>query len=564
MARRKGSHSASGRAAAARKNVARAGKAAKKSSSHLIWLIVGMIVVIGLLVVGIALVIDGLNDAQQQEPQVDDTLRFHDGVFVDDVSLGGLTYEEGLALVQQHHAESAQELFVTLRVDDERIEVDDQLISASDVGYTHNIEAVVRQAMTVGRDEAAQAMTPEELKTYLEETLMANPVMLTTEATYDEAMPRSKVDAYAAMVTLEPVDAKAVSFDPAAPAGSKLTCEPEQEGVAVNPDTLFPLVKQAFDEATFGEILVPLETVMPEITVETLKSSVAKLATFSTTMTNNSNRITNIKLACSFISGTVINPGEVFSYNQTVGERTAARGFKEAGVIVNGVSDVGLGGGVCQVSGTLYNAMVMSDMEIVERRRHSYVLGYMKAGTDATVDWGNIDLKMKNTHDTPLYLHMYTDGLKVVAEVYGAPLDYSCKLVSNIVKKTEPGERQTIVDSSLAKGEVKTTSAHTGHTCDVYKVYYDQNGNETKRVKLYTDVYPPITAKKYISAADAVPSSTPTAKPTETVKPTPTPAPTPEPQVPTEPPQEPTQAPTETPVTPPEGEGSEGGTEGTE
>ncbi len=185
-------------------------------------------------------------------------------------------------------------------------------------------------------------------------------------------------------------------------------------------------------------------------------------------------------------------------------------------MIIGGMSDVGLGGGVCQVSGTLYNAVVRADLEIVNRKRHSYALGYLGPGTDATVDYqSGTDFVFKNNQETPVYINMYTDGLKVIAEVYGVPLKdgMTIDLVVDILSKTSPGERITVEDSSIPVGESKKVSGHTGYKLNAYRVYYDKDGNEINRVLLHKDNYPVIQPKLLVNPKT---NQTTTTKPTTT------------------------------------------------
>ncbi len=143
------------------------------------------------------------------------------------------------------------------------------------------------------------------------------------------------------------------------------------------------------------EYVIPLKVVYPKVSTNQIGSEAFpdQLATFSTKFsTKNVNRSTNIRLAVKKINGTVLMPGQSFSYNQTVGKRTVAAGFKVAGVYANGEVTEGVGGGICQVSSTLYNSVLLSNLEIVERHNHSFNPGYVPAGQDATVSWGRTRL----------------------------------------------------------------------------------------------------------------------------------------------------------------------------
>jgi len=116
----------------------------------------------------------------------------------------------------------------------------------------------------------------------------------------------------------------------------------------------------------------------------------------------NENRISNIKTASEELNHTVVNPGEVFSFNETLGRRTKDKGYKEAPILSHGEKAKGTGGGICQISSTLYNAALLADMEIVERHRHSKNVPYVPEGKDATVVYNSKDLKFRNTKDYPV------------------------------------------------------------------------------------------------------------------------------------------------------------------
>ena len=153
------------------------------------------------------------------------------------------------------------------------------------------------------------------------------------------------------------------------------------------------------------EYTVPLKTLYPNVTTNMIGQEAFPdlLSSFPTYYsTSDRDRTTNLILAANKINGTVVMPGEVFSYNQVVGERTIAAGYKEAPIYVNGEVVDGLGGGICQVTSTLYNAVVLANLEIVERSNHQFVPSYVKASRDATVVYGSIDFKFKNNRNYPI------------------------------------------------------------------------------------------------------------------------------------------------------------------
>ena len=143
-----------------------------------------------------------------------------------------------------------------------------------------------------------------------------------------------------------------------------------------------------------------------------------KLSEFETTIVDKAkDRINNVKLACDSINKKILKPGEEFSFNETVGERTAERGYKEASIIIDGKKEKGIGGGICQVSSTVYQAAVKADLEILERHEHSKKVPYIAKGEDATIS-GKLDLRFKNNHNFPVKFEVATNGEIVTVVVY--------------------------------------------------------------------------------------------------------------------------------------------------
>ncbi len=170
---------------------------------------------------------------------------------------------------------------------------------------------------------------------------------------------------------------------------------------------------------------VPIRIIEPEITVESLQAVLFhdKLGTCTTTLKGSSaNRISNIKLACSRFDGKVLMPGERFSYDDVVGERTPEAGFMLAPVYSGTDHTMGYGGGICQVSSTLYNAVQYANLEVNERHSHSMFVGYLAPGLDATVDWGAANFVFTNTSKYPIRIKTSADennNRKLTIEIWG-------------------------------------------------------------------------------------------------------------------------------------------------
>ena len=215
------------------------------------------------------------------------------------------------------------------------------------------------------------------------------------------------------------------------------------------------------------------------------------LATFSTQyQSSNVNRTTNLKLAADKINGIVLLPGEEFSYNKTVGERTVQAGFKEAAVFNAGRVENGLGGGICQISSTLYDAVVMADLDVTVRRNHQFVTSYVKAGADATVVWGSQDFKFKNTREYPIKITITVSGGVATAKIWGVKEEVEYDITIETKKTaTIPYTTQYVQDSSLPEGQQKIVqSGSNGQKVEAYKVKR-LNGQVISTTLLSKDTY---------------------------------------------------------------------------
>jgi len=189
------------------------------------------------------------------------------------------------------------------------------------------------------------------------------------------------------------------------------------------------------------ECVIPLKVVYPKVTNNMIGNDAFpdELSKFTTYYdARNYNRTTNLILAANKINGTVLMPGEVFSYNQVVGERTIAAGYKEAPIYVNGKVEDGLGGGICQITTTLYNAVVYANLEVTDRSNHQFVPSYVGAGRDATVVYGAIDFKFKNNRDYPIKIVCSVNGGVATFQILGLRTDndYDVEIYSKITGQT--------------------------------------------------------------------------------------------------------------------------------
>ncbi len=194
-------------------------------------------------------------------------------------------------------------------------------------------------------------------------------------------------------------------------------------------------------EENKDEVVIPLKVLTPDVTTNMIGTEAFPdtLSTFSTRYSaRDTARTTNLILAASKINGTVVMPGETFSYNKVVGERTIAAGYKEAPIYVNGRVEDGLGGGICQITTTLYNAVLYANLDIVERSNHQFIPSYSNASRDATVVYGSIDFKFKNNRNYPIKIMCSVSGGIAKFDILGLKSedDYEVVLSSKITRQT--------------------------------------------------------------------------------------------------------------------------------
>lgn len=281
--------------------------------------------------------------------------------------------------------------------------------------------------------------------------------------------------------------------------------EPKDAYYTKEPFTVYPHVngidiKMSIEEAknlvansAEEDITIPLKITTPNITTNKIGTEAFPnlLASFSTKFsTANGNRATNIRLATSKINGVVLMPGETFSYNQVVGKRTVNAGFREAHMFQNGQVIDGVGGGICQVSSTLYNTVLLSNLEIVERKNHSFNTGYVKIGTDATVSWGGPDFKFKNSRNYPIKLVGRVSGGTVTIDIYGLKEqnEYEVVIESQVLQKI-PRQVEYRNTTNLPTGQQKVVQAgYDGFKSRTYKIL-KLNGSVVSKTLLSTDTY---------------------------------------------------------------------------
>ena len=396
-----------------------------------------------------------------QAKTADDTIAM--GIFLDDVNVSGMTKEEAIIAVNDHVASKAEEN-ISFDIDGETLEV-----SRGSLGIAWDNPDVVNEAVAVGK-------IGNLVKKYKEvkDLEFSNKVFHLTY-TSDPEMVETVVTEKCTKYNKEAVDMGLKKTD------SGFVVVEGENGVVVDEaaavDVILKHIEEEFD-GTATTVVIPVMIDEPDGSAEELAKVKDVLGTFKTSFrSSNANRSKNVSTGAGHINGTVLYPGETFSTYEYVNPFTIENGYAMAGSYLNGKTVESLGGGICQVSSTLYNAVLMAELEVVERSPHSMMVAYVQASADAAIAGTYKDFKFKNSTDAPIYIEGYTTSDKqIVFTIYGQetrPENRTIKYTNKIISST-PAVTQLIADPAQGIGYHMVESGHDGCKAELYKnVYVD-------------------------------------------------------------------------------------------
>lgn len=291
-----------------------------------------------------------------------------------------------------------------------------------------------------------------------------------------------------------------VKFDPSSK--ELFTYESGQSEIVVNREKLNDLIDNAFATSKKITVYIPYDEIKPSGTIEDLKQKTILRSKFSTNYSKSTeSRKSNVRTALGAFNGQIIMPEQEVSFNEITGARTKENGYKPANIILNGVYVQGSGGGVCQASTTLYNALLLSNIEILEVSKHSLPASYVPLALDAMVSEGISDLKFKNNTSSPLYFKTYGDSKNVYCEIYGESLPNGeyYKTRSEFIKAIpHPGDR-IISDTTgeysnkvTFKGEyLRLKYPQEGYEANAYLEHYSADGTLLDETLIRHEIYSP-------------------------------------------------------------------------
>ena len=360
-------------------------------------------------------------------------------IYINDFNVGGLNKEEARELIKQNNS------FKNLNV---VYGNGDHIYNLSELGFDYGVDEAIDQALQVGRSEDFF----ENLSDFVNLKFLKNNKTFDAKVNIPQGIEEKIYEDIKSDIEKEPVNASVYI-------GSSINVKKGTEGVKIDRSEF---KKRLYDSIVPNQdvrVDVPIISVAPKVTSEQLNNINGIIGSYTTNFSPNiAGRNENIRLAAQYMNDYLLMPGETFSYNKVTKLKTVSNGYKNATVIVNGEIEEGLGGGVCQVSSTLYNSVLYSGLEIVQRRPHSIPSNYVNYGRDAVVSDNAIDFKFKNNYGFPIYLKTSVGSSSVTVNIYGdinkVP---DIEIISQVVSR-KAREIKYIDDPNLEKGKevVKT------------------------------------------------------------------------------------------------------------
>ena len=391
---------------------------------------------------------------------------YADGIVINGVNAGGESYDDVRAQLVKKENEYKQRLGATVIIGGKTLE-----ITAEDLGYSCDLDEIL-EAAKAQIDESATLVERFDAT----QSVRLSGAQFTTSASMNPERARAKIEELAREMSTLPVDATA-KFDPLT---ETFIYKEGKSGVKYLPASIADEALEAAMNGTGGTFVCQSVDVEPERTEQETRYNTILIGECTTFATKHPDRNVNIRLMCEAVNGVVIQPGETFSINALVGERTEAKGFKKAPSIVSAQLVDDFGGGICQLSGTLYNAALLADMEIVERHHHTWPSDYLPMGLDATLNWDNKDLKLHNRTEWPIYIHAALNETtqEVTVRLYGAPNKdgYDVVVRTELIEELPAPDPDVIRTDKLSPGEKQVVEkSRKGYSVEIYRDYYSDS-----------------------------------------------------------------------------------------
>ncbi|AGL02079.1 VanW family protein [Desulfoscipio gibsoniae] len=423
------------------------------------------------------------------------------GVYAGSLNLGGLTREQAREQLASMEEKLANTPVVLKHADNT------WTMEAGSLGIALDVEKTLQKAVALGHTGSIINQWREQRQVKHEGR------HIEPEMSVDRGVLEKKTVAEAGDIIVEPVNA-GFRITPA----DQVEIVPAQSGTSIDFDALEREVSELMKDAAgkegdsnddeVGVVELPLLTIQPQRTTEDIEAMQinGRIARYATQFdAGQAGRTYNIKVAAAALDGVLLAPGEDFSFNRVVGPRSSEAGYKNANVIVNNELVQGLGGGVCQVSSTLYNAVLLADLKIAERNNHTLPVAYVPMGQDATVVYGAIDFRFVNNQENYIYISSLVEGNTLIIKIYGnvetAPRVEVASWVTETIKQQIIYEK----DPNLATGEqVVKQKGNNGFKVNTVR-YVWKNGEKVTE-QLPVSYYHPVNRIVAVGTGQVKPS----------------------------------------------------------
>ena len=420
--------------------------------------------------------------------------KIYSGVSIYGVDLSGQTAEEAKTTLESQLVTQINNKVIEVMVGEQNFQ-----LSYDEIDSLIDVNATVEEALAYGKaadlfekNSMIKKGVNHEMKTVL---------------VYDESKIVEFANKINDAVKVEPTDAT-INISSGA-----ISITNEAIGKKIDVEALVNKIKESISpDNSIGEaIVIEFEENAPRVTAAELQKINGVVSSFSGNYVNNaSGRINNMKIATNSINGTLLMPGDEFSYNKTIGETTPENGYQQAGAYVAGEVVQEYGGGVCHISTTLYRAAMRANLKSSLRYNHSMMVSYAEPSLDATVYEGDIDYRFVNTYDFPIYIEGYMTSNSIVFNIYGNKEGFGTNtydLVNEVIEKIDY-TTEYVNDATLAEGsKVTTVNGMAGYRSKAYLVTYS-NGVEVSREFVSSDYYAPMNTVVKVGAKKATTTTT--------------------------------------------------------
>lgn len=432
------------------------------------------------------------------EPMVERDLSgtIMNGIYFDDIDMSGKTYDEAVKLIRDK-VRSMSSANITLN----SIGGNSVSVTAQELGLAWNDTNLVADALYVGR--SGNLVERYKERKDLEHDRKIYPINVEFDRAAVEAIVNEQGDRYN-------VEAKNATLSKA---DGDFVVTPGTKGEKIDANASISRIMSNLDDFAGSDLTIDMVVVedIPKATAEDLEKIHDVIGRYKTSFkTSNADRSGNVRNGTRLVNGTVLLPGDSFSMYQTVSPFTEENGYYLAGSYLNGMVVESLGGGICQVSSTLYNAVLRAELQVDERHNHSMIVSYVDLSSDAAISGTSKDFKFTNNTEYPIYIEgITTEDKQVVFTIYGVetrPSNREVLYESEKISETVPEGDKIIADPSLPLGSVSTQSAHTGYVGKLWKIV-KVDGKETERVEVNKSTYLPTPRTATVGTATDNPAA---------------------------------------------------------